>query len=170
MFLLKQSSAAAVLVSGDPSPVLYTSRVVFGSLPVSKTNSSQSFTMANLHKGLASSSSEKLNLVLPCTSHEASPIRYLCPLFILNSDIADSHACLFLQSLWSYGFHFLFYVSMVNIVVIEGVLRLNFQVKVAADKCIMAILCLIVIGVIAIIIVKIALFIIVLSCSSMVLS
>ncbi|KAH0882105.1 hypothetical protein HID58_058201 [Brassica napus] len=25
-------------------------------------------------------------------------------------DIVDSHACLFLQSLWSYGFHFLFYL------------------------------------------------------------
>ncbi|CAF1700378.1 phosphoribosylaminoimidazole carboxylase, chloroplastic [Brassica napus] len=71
MLLLKQSSAA-VLVSGNPSPVLYTPRFTsrVGSLPVSKTNSSQSFPMANL----TSSSSEKLNPVLACSSHEASPI------------------------------------------------------------------------------------------------
>ncbi|WZY81947.1 hypothetical protein YC2023_028331 [Brassica napus] len=72
MLLLKQSSAA-VLVSGNPSPVLYTPRFTsrVGSLPVSKTNS---FTMANLQKGLTYSSSEKFNPVLACSSHEASPI------------------------------------------------------------------------------------------------
>ncbi|KAH0930460.1 hypothetical protein HID58_016187, partial [Brassica napus] len=75
MLLLKQSSAA-VLVSGNPTPVLlhtspFTSRV--GCIPVSKPYSSQSFTMANLHKRLTSSP-EKLNPVLSCSSHEASPI------------------------------------------------------------------------------------------------
>ncbi|KAG5404438.1 hypothetical protein IGI04_010557 [Brassica rapa subsp. trilocularis] len=72
MLLLKQSSAA-VLVSGNPGPVLYTPRFTsrVGSLPVNKTNS---FTMANLQKGLTYSSSEKFNPVLACSSHEASPI------------------------------------------------------------------------------------------------
>ncbi|KAJ4906934.1 hypothetical protein Rs2_10592 [Raphanus sativus] len=79
MMLLKQSSAA-VLVSGNPSPVLYTPSFTYrvGSLPVLRrtTYSSRSFTMANLQKGLTSSSSEKLNPppVFACSSHEASPI------------------------------------------------------------------------------------------------
>ncbi|CAG7868651.1 unnamed protein product [Brassica rapa] len=42
---------------------------------------------------------------------------------------------LLVSILWSYRFHFLFYVSMVNIVVIEGVLRLNFQVKARSMLC-----------------------------------
>ncbi|CAN6835215.1 unnamed protein product [Brassica oleracea] len=72
MLLLKQSSAA-VLVSGNPTPVLlhsspFTPRV--GCIPVSKTYSSQSFSMANR----LTSSSEKLIPVLSCSSHEASPI------------------------------------------------------------------------------------------------
>ncbi|XP_018459348.2 phosphoribosylaminoimidazole carboxylase, chloroplastic [Raphanus sativus] len=78
MLLLKQSSAAAVLVSGNPSPVLhYTSRLTsrrVGSLPLSKTYSSQSFTMANLPKPLTTSS-EKFNpVLLSSSSHQASPL------------------------------------------------------------------------------------------------
>ncbi|CAH8354635.1 unnamed protein product [Eruca vesicaria subsp. sativa] len=73
MLLLRQSSAS-VLVSGNQSPVLYTPRFTYGvgSLPVNKT---QSFTIANLHKGFNSSSSEKLSPVLACSSHQASSIR-----------------------------------------------------------------------------------------------
>uniref|UniRef100_A0A1J3JEV7 phosphoribosylaminoimidazole carboxylase n=1 Tax=Noccaea caerulescens TaxID=107243 RepID=A0A1J3JEV7_NOCCA len=81
MLLLKQCSSA-VLVAGNTSPVLYTSRLPYrvGSLPVSKTHSSQCLTMANLQK-LPISSSGKCNPVLacsasavPCSSHESSPI------------------------------------------------------------------------------------------------
>ncbi|KAG2309271.1 hypothetical protein Bca52824_029019 [Brassica carinata] len=73
MLLLKQSSAA-VLVPGNPTPVLHTSRFTsrVGSLPVSKTYSSQSFNMANLQKRLTSS--EKFSPVLSSSSHEASPL------------------------------------------------------------------------------------------------
>jgi len=83
MLLLKQSSAA-VLVVGNTTPVLHTSRSTYrvGPFPVTRTQSFQSLTMANLQK-LPTSSSGKLNTAsaVPCSSHEASPIRYLCPLY-----------------------------------------------------------------------------------------
>ncbi|KAL9302004.1 putative phosphoribosylaminoimidazole carboxylase [Arabidopsis thaliana] len=76
MLLLKQSSAA-VLVVGNTTPVLHTSRSTYrvGPFPVTRTQSFQSLTMANLQK-LPTSSSGKLNAAsaVPCSSHEASPI------------------------------------------------------------------------------------------------
>ncbi|KAL1209939.1 Phosphoribosylaminoimidazole carboxylase, chloroplastic [Cardamine amara subsp. amara] len=78
MLLLKQSSAA-FLVVGNTTPVLHTSRFTYKvkPFPASRTHSSQSFTMSNLHNP-----SGKLNPVLACgasalpcsSSHEASPI------------------------------------------------------------------------------------------------
>ncbi|KAG7569546.1 Phosphoribosylaminoimidazole carboxylase ATPase subunit [Arabidopsis thaliana x Arabidopsis arenosa] len=76
MLLLKHSSAA-VLVVGNTTPVLHTSRFTYrvGPFPVSRTQSFQSLTMANLQK-LSTSSSGKLNTAsaVSCSSHEASPI------------------------------------------------------------------------------------------------
>ncbi|XP_020882975.1 phosphoribosylaminoimidazole carboxylase, chloroplastic [Arabidopsis lyrata subsp. lyrata] len=76
MLLLKQSSAA-ILVVENTTPVLHTSRFTYrvGPFPVSRTQSFQSLTMANLQK-LSTSSSGKLNtaLAVSCSAHEASPI------------------------------------------------------------------------------------------------
>ncbi|XP_010509286.1 PREDICTED: phosphoribosylaminoimidazole carboxylase, chloroplastic-like [Camelina sativa] len=74
MLLLKPSSAVA-LVSGNTTPVLHTPHFTYRvkPFPVSRPLLSQSLTMANLQK-LPTSSSGKLNPVLACSSHQASPI------------------------------------------------------------------------------------------------